>query len=517
MRSWEPFVRARLRLPGLKPEREARIVRELAMQLEDFYHDAIARGATDAEADAHAIQQVRDWDRMTQDVLLADRAHARPPLERLADRIETTPMTRTTGGKLMADMVRDVRYALRQLTRTPGFTIAAVLTLAVGIGATTAIFSVVNGVLLRPMPYPAPESLVRIHEVVPQYGTFSVAPASFLDWRRQATGFERIAAWTPGTATLTLGAEPERVPMQSVSWDLFDLLQVKPAIGRSFTEAEDVPGKNNVIVISYGMWQRRFSGDPGVVGKELTASGDPVTVIGVMPKDFYFSNRDAEFWRPVAFEPHQGDARRPFHRRHRPDEAGCSGGPGERRDEVDRGAACRPVSRLERQRISACRVAPGGDRRFLARGAADALCRGTAGRPDCVRQCGQPAARSCVRPRARDCHPRSARRRPAPPHHADARRERGARRHRGCARCSCWHTSSIRPVQLLSAGSIPRVADVSIDGTVLLFTLGLSLLTGLLFGLAPAWQSSKTGYRLGAQGRRTLGDGRSADAGCAAR
>ncbi len=172
MRDWQAFVRARLRLPALTPEREARIVRELAAQIEDFYRDARAGGATDEQADAHARAQITDWSRMADDLGRADRAHLRPGLDRLADRIESPTGGALTGGRLMfAQAIRDARFAVRQLARTPGFTLIAVLTLALGIGATSAIFSVVNGVLLRPLPYPESDRLVRVYEIVPQVRT----------------------------------------------------------------------------------------------------------------------------------------------------------------------------------------------------------------------------------------------------------------------------------------------------------------------------------------------------------
>jgi hypothetical protein len=147
-----------------------------------------------------------------------------------------------------------------------------------------------------------PESLVRVHEVLQKFGRFSVAPATFLDWRQQNTVFERIAAFASTSATLTADAGPERITGGLVSWDLFDLLQVQPALGRTFRAEEDASGKDAVIVASHGMWQRRFGGDPGVVGRTITLSGAPVTIVGVMPVGFSFLG-DAEFWRPVAIDP----------------------------------------------------------------------------------------------------------------------------------------------------------------------------------------------------------------------
>jgi len=149
---------------------------------------------------------------------------------------------------------RDARYAVRQLIKAPGFTVVAILTLGLGVGATTTIFSVVNGVLLRPLPYPQSESLVRVFEIVPQYGRFSVAPANFIDWRQQATQFEHIATYQNNSATLTDESGPERIQGALVSWDMFELLRVAPARGAGFSAEQDKPGANNVVVISHGMW-----------------------------------------------------------------------------------------------------------------------------------------------------------------------------------------------------------------------------------------------------------------------
>ena len=201
MRDWTAFVRAHLSLPQLSAEREARVVRELAAQLEDFYRDAVARGLSDDDADRYAQQQIGDWTRMARDVARADHRHARPPLERLTNRIEHLAAARPRRSgplKLLAQILTDMRYGGRQLRKAPAFTIVAVLTLAFGIGATSAIFSVVNGVMLKPLPFPNPEGIVRVFEVVPNYGRFAVAPANFLDWRQQNQVFERIAAYTGG-------------------------------------------------------------------------------------------------------------------------------------------------------------------------------------------------------------------------------------------------------------------------------------------------------------------------------
>src|SRR5688500_2925060 len=187
MRDWQAYVRSHLTLPAHSPERQARIIRELAAQLEDFYRVALAGGLNEVEADGHARSQITDWDRIAHDVSRADRPHRQPRLERLANALDST------GGvqQMLSHFIRDVRFSIRQLLKTPGFSVVAILTLALGIGASSAIFSVVNGVLLRPLPYPEPDALVRVHEVVPQYGRFSVAPAHFLDLRQQGHSFQR--------------------------------------------------------------------------------------------------------------------------------------------------------------------------------------------------------------------------------------------------------------------------------------------------------------------------------------
>src|SRR5438132_10434756 len=165
---------------------------------------------------------------------------------------------------------QDIRFAVRMLAKSPGITIIAVLALGLGIGANTAIFSVVNAALLRPLPYADPDRLVRLSEDSPQVPQMSISYPNFLDWRQQNKVFERIAAMQFRSLNLTGKNEPERLAGRGVSAEFFDVLGVKPALGRSFA---DRPGANPVCVISHGLWQRRFAADQNIVSKQVTLSG----------------------------------------------------------------------------------------------------------------------------------------------------------------------------------------------------------------------------------------------------
>jgi predicted permease len=184
------------------------------------------------------------------------------------------------------NLLQDLRYAIRMLAKSPGFTAAAVLTLALAIGANTALFSVINGVLLNPLPYPQPEQLLTLHESKPNFDTGSISYPNFLDWQKENHTLSSMAVSRSYSFSLTNLGEAEQIQGQYVTSDFFSILGVKPVIGRSFDSADDQRGAAPVAMISAGFWKRKLSGTPDVVGKNLTLDGKAYTVIGVIPSDF---------------------------------------------------------------------------------------------------------------------------------------------------------------------------------------------------------------------------------------
>ncbi len=392
---------------------------------------------------------------------------------------------------LIPDVLRDARYGVRQLQKNPGFAVVATLTLALGIGATSAMFSVINGVLLRPLPFPDPDALVRVNEIVPQYGRFTVAPAAFLDWRAQNASFEQIVALQSSSASFAGTDGAERVTNALVSWDFFDLARVQPILGRTFTRDEDTPGRTGVVVLSHAMWQRRFAGAADVAGRTITLNGAPVTIIGVMPAGFQFP-RDAEYWAPLGLDP--AKASRGGH--YLAVLARLKNGV----TVAQAGTEMRVIAeRLARQypkesADESAEVVPlldqiVGDARqsLLALLGAVAVV--------VLIACANVANLLLVRASVREKE-------------IAIRTALGAGKARlvrqmlaeslvlaigGGALGVLLAFAAIGPIRTLSAGSIPRVQDVSIDATVLLFAFASSVATGIFFGLAPAWQASRSG------------------------
>ncbi|HKP85995.1 MAG TPA: ABC transporter permease [Blastocatellia bacterium] len=203
----------------------------------------------------------------------------------------------------METIFQDLRYGVRMLVKSPGFTIVAVVALALGIGANTAIFSVVNNVLLRPLPYSDPGRLMTLRSYnIPKHPDFPVSPGDFLEWQDQNTVFDGMCAYRTGSYNLIGSGEPERLRAGFLSAGLITMLGVTPASGRDFLPEEDQEGSAGVVLISHGLWQRRFGRDPNIIGQSLTLSGSSFTVIGIMPPTFKFPEDDIELWTPIAFD-----------------------------------------------------------------------------------------------------------------------------------------------------------------------------------------------------------------------
>jgi len=257
---------------------------EMDEHLEQMVAESVARGMT---RDAALEQARREFGSVTR--LMEESREAR-------------------GVAMISTLAQDLGYGVRLMRRTPGFAAAAALTIALGIGATTAMFSVVYGVVLKPLPYGDAERLVNIWSTAPKRGLprAFVGMANVYDFKARNQVFEDIAALRAvANFNLTGQGEPERVNGTRVSANLFPVLRVSPLIGRTFTEEEDEIGREHVVLLGYGLWQRRFGGDPSVVGRTISLNGEPHVVVGVMGRDFAFPTRDYEIYTPLTFDPEE--------------------------------------------------------------------------------------------------------------------------------------------------------------------------------------------------------------------
>ena len=396
----------------------------------------------------------------------------------------------------MRTLWHDVRYGARMLVRSPGFTAVAVLALALGIGANTAIFSVVKAVLLNPLPYPDSDRLVWIRETNPASGILD-EPASapnFNDWRTQSQSFEALAAFSGAAMTLTGEGEPERLTGVATSANFFQVLGVAPALGRGFSPEEEAAGKNRVVVISHGLWQRHFGARPEAIGRTLTLNGNPHTVVGVAPPDFknpVRGQRAPELWVPIAFnfEPTQ----------RRSDYLSVVGRlkPGTTIEQAraDLGAV---AARLAQEYPATntgwgVKVVPLHERVVGDVRPALWVLMGVVGfllLIACANVANLLLARSAAR--RQEIAVRSA---------LGARRGRLVRQFLteslmlsvvGGGLGLLLAAWGVELLVALSPGNIPRLDEVGLDSRVLLFTSAVSVATGVLFGLLPALQASKT-------------------------
>jgi putative ABC transport system permease protein len=211
----------------------------------------------------------------------------------------------------VSSFATDLRYAARTLTNSPGFTAVAVLTLAVGIGANTAIFSFVNGLLLKPLPYDDPDRIVRVLERPPRGERNGISTLNFLDWQKDNTVFDFMSAQAGGSVTMTGGSEPVQIVGGRVSADYFKVFNVQAALGRTFLPGEDQLGRHQVAVLSHRLWATQFGADPSILDRTIQLDNQPYTVIGILPETGAFDRGGALIWRPLAFEP--SNMTRDFH------------------------------------------------------------------------------------------------------------------------------------------------------------------------------------------------------------
>jgi len=229
-------------------------------------------------------------------------------VEQLEERVREIRM-----GRFIETVWRDVRTGVRALVHSPVFTVVTVLSLALGIGANTAIFSVVNGLLLRPLPYPESEQIVDVWHTPPQQSfpgldRFTVSPANYLDWKAQSTAFEQFAIYTPTGFSLSTSNDPLPLIGAVVSADFFSVLRSNAMQGRTFTTDEERPGRDQVVVIGHRLWQRAFGANPDIIGQTLTLNSRSFTVVGIMPAGFEFP-REAELWVPLAWDDNERQTR----------------------------------------------------------------------------------------------------------------------------------------------------------------------------------------------------------------
>ena len=291
---WRRYVAARLPPLGVAAERELEIVEELAQQLEAAHAAALARGAGEAEAAAIAAAEVPDWRALATALARIER---RSEGARRGDASNPahSPASNSSRGGVMSGWTRDLRYALRTLRRSPGFTSFAVATLALGVAATTIVYSLVDGVLLRPFPIADPDRVTVLQATAPDGGRMSLAWPDLVDLREQARSFSAIGAWVSGRVSYVGGDRPELLPARRVTANLFDLLGVRPERGRFFLPSEDAPGAEPVAVVSHRFWVGRLGGDPAAVGRPIRLDDRSVTVVGVLPPSFSIDRREDVF------------------------------------------------------------------------------------------------------------------------------------------------------------------------------------------------------------------------------
>ena len=308
-RDWAPHVRSRLSSLRLSPTRENEIVEELSLHLDDRWRELVAGGTPEDEATRLALAEFREGNLL---------ARYMAPLRQSQVPAAITPglPAEARGAEVGAPagfgvhgVWDDLRYAMRMVRRQPAFSLMIILTLALGTGATTAMFSVVNGVVIKPLPYPASENVVTVG-VSAVFGTertpyFPLAPRMFTSYAENGQSFQEFGLVTTLEATVTGSGSPEHTNALQVTRGILTALGVQPVVGRWFSRDDDRPGTPETVILSYGYWQGRFGGDPAAIGRVMTIDSRPREVIGVMPASFSLPGIPADLILPFRFDPDQ--------------------------------------------------------------------------------------------------------------------------------------------------------------------------------------------------------------------
>ncbi len=291
MPDWKKEIETRLKGLRLDPTREAEIIDELAQHLEDRYQEALNGGATVEQASRAVLGELSEKQSLADELKRVERLVKHEPIVWGVSAVKNSA----------ANFWGDLCYGFRTLRRSPGFTTAAVITLALSLGANIAVFSIVDSVLLRPLPYDRPDELVvpiAMPKTNEEGGLYPYAPLDYRALREQNSVFQDMGMFKVESVDLTGGGDPENVRAAFVTASVFDVLRVRAAIGRVFNAEDDRPGNEKVVLLSEQLWRRRFSGDPGIVGRSLRLNDQPHTVIGVMSEEFEFPDSDTHVWSP---------------------------------------------------------------------------------------------------------------------------------------------------------------------------------------------------------------------------
>jgi putative ABC transport system permease protein len=483
MPDWKSEIQSRLAHLALDTTREAEIIEELAQHLDDRFQGLRAGGATESDASRAVIAELNEIGWLPRG------------LRRLERQATAEPVVLGAGRRnLFGQLWQDLRFGVRTMLKQPLVSGIAVLALALGIGGNTAIFSLVNAILLRQLPFRQPESLVSVAVRRSAPGRFSFNMPDFIDFRDQNQSLAGLAAYANWSANLSGSGDPERLQGLRISADAFEMLGVEAVVGRALMRADDTPGQQRVVVLGHGLWRRRFGADPQIVGKSLTLNGAGYVVVGVLPPQFFFPIREAELAIPLAPE---ADPWRDLRTSTNFLRGWARLKPGVTREQAEddlttvaqRIREHYPVANAQKLGVT---LGPLRDEvvanfrlaLFVLLGAVGAVLLMT-----CVNLGNLALARSAARHRE-----------------MVIRTALGATRRRLVQQLAteslllavlggglgllmaCY---GIDLLLVLSPATLPRAAEVDVDVRVLGFTLALSLLAGAIFGLAPAWQATR--------------------------